>query len=68
MLIKYEYDNKIIADAELSYPPREDESVLIWGEEYTISCITHDVEIKMKPNGKKCVVEKIICILSKENE
>ena len=68
MLVKYEYDNKIIADAELSYPPREDESVLIWGEEYTINYVTHDVEIKMKPNGKKCVIEKIICTLCKENE
>lgn len=68
MLIKYEYDNKIIADAELSYPPREDESVLIWGEEYIISYITHDVEIKIKQNGKKCVIEKIICTLCKDGE
>ena len=68
MLVKYEYNNKIIADAELSYPPREDETVLIWGEEYTINYVTHDVEIKIKPNGKKCVIEKIICTLYKDGE
>ena len=68
MLVKYEYDNKIIADAELSYPPKEDERVLIWYEEYTINYVTHEVEIKMKPNGKKCVIEKIICTLYKDGE
>ena len=68
MLVKYEYNDKIIADAELSYPPREWETVSIWGEEYIINHITHDVEIKMKPNNKKCVIEKIICTLYKEGE
>ena len=68
MLVKYEYENEIIAEAELSYPPREWETVSIWGEEYTISYITHEVEIKKKSNGKKCVIEKIICTLYKENE
>lgn len=68
MLVKYEYDDKIIADAELSYPPREWETVSIWGEEYIINHVSHEVEIKKRTNGKKSVVEKIICSLYKEGE
>ena len=30
MLVKYEYENEIIAEAELSYPPHEEEGVSIW--------------------------------------
>ena len=68
MLVKYEYNDKIIADAELSYPSREWETVSIWGEEYIINHVSHEVEIKKKTNGKKSVVEKIICTLYKDGE
>lgn len=63
MLVSFEYCDKIIANAELSKVPLEDESVTIWGKEYSVSMIRHEVEIKQKPSGKKAVIEKIICEL-----
>lgn len=70
MLVKYEYDNKIIADAELSFFPKEEETVIIYGESYIINYVTHEVEIKRAFDDytKKVVVERIICSLYKENE
>lgn len=63
MTVSFEYCDKIIANAELSKVPLEDESVTIWGKEYSVSIVRHEVEIKQKPSGKKAVIEKIICEL-----
>ena len=63
MIVSFEYCDKIIANAELSKVPLEDESVTIWGKEYSVSIVRHEVEIKQKPSGKKAVIEKIICEL-----
>lgn len=61
MTVSFEYNDKIIANAELSKIPLEDESVTIWGKEYSVCMVRHEVEIKQKPSGKKSVTEKIIC-------
>lgn len=63
MTVSFEYNDKIIANAELSKIPLEDESVTIWGKEYSVYMVRHEVEIKQKPSGKKSVTEKIICEL-----
>lgn len=63
MTVSFEYNYKMIANAELSKIPLEDESVTIWGKEYSVYMVRHEVEIKQKPSGKKAVIEKIICEL-----
>ena len=64
MTVSFEYNDKIIANADLSKVPLEDESVIIWGKEYSVYIVRHEVEIKQKPSGKKVVIEKIICELT----
>lgn len=68
MTVSFEYKNKIIANAELALIPHEDESVTIWGKEYTVGLVYHNVEIKQKASGKKAVIEKIICELREADE
>lgn len=63
MTVSFEYNDKIIANADLSKIPLEDESVTIWGKEYSVCMVRHEVEIKQKSSGKKSVTEKIICEL-----
>lgn len=66
MTIGFEYDNKIIANAELSLVPSIDQHIKIWNENYIVINVYQNVEIKMKNNNKKVVVEKIICTLNKD--
>ena len=68
MIVSFEYNNKIIANADLALIPREDESVKIWGKEYTVRFVYHDVEIKQKASGKKAVIEHIFCRVREVNE
>ena len=60
MLVSFEYCDKIIANAELSIVPAYAEVIRIWGKDYEVFDIRHEVEIKQKPSGKKSVAEKII--------
>ena len=66
MLVSFEYDGKIIANAELSKIPDRCECVTIWGKTYHVNNVKHEVEIKQKSTGKKVVVEKNICTLCEE--
>ena len=68
MTVSFEYNDKIIANADLSKVPLEDESVTIWGKEYSVYIVRHEVEIKQKSSGKKAVIEKIICELTDYTE
>ena len=68
MTVSFEYNNKIIANADLALIPREDESVKIWGKEYDVGLVYHDVEIKQKVSGKKAVIERIVCELREVDE
>ena len=68
MLVSFEYNDNIIANADLSKVPLEDELVTIWGKEYSVYIVRHEVEIKQKPSGKKAVIEKIICELTDYTE
>jgi len=68
MLVSFEYKGKIIANAELSLPVHYDETITIFGKMYTSIDYRHEVEIKMKPSGKKSVVEKIICMVEEYKE
>ena len=68
MFVSFEYNDKIIANADLSKIPLEDETVTIWDKEYSVYIVRHEVEIKQKPSGKKAVIEKIICELTDYTE
>lgn len=61
MTISFEYNDKIIANADLSIVPSVTERVMIWGKDYYVIHKRHEVEIKQKTSGKKSVTEKIIC-------
>ena len=63
MTVSFEYNDKVIATADLALIPYEDEIVTIWGKEYIAGPVYHYVEIKQKASGKKAVIEKIICEL-----
>ena len=63
MIVSFEYEKKIIANADLNVVPTFLDTVKIWGKEYEVEGSFHEIEIKMKPSGKKSVVEKIICRL-----
>ena len=63
MKVEFEYNNKIIATADLEIPLYEDESVRIYGKDYIVHNTYHDVEIH---NSGVC--EKIICSLISEEE
>ena len=63
MTVSFEHCNKIIANAELSIVACYEEQVTIFGVDYEVLDYRHEVEIKIRPSGKKCVVEKIICIV-----
>ena len=67
MTVSFEYEKKIIANAELDVVPTFLDTVKIWGKEYEVEHSFHEVEIKMKPSGKKSEIKKIICRL-KEKE
>lgn len=60
MTVSFEYNDKIIANAELSIVPAYAEVIRIWNKDYEVFDVRHEVEIKQKPSGKKSVVEKII--------
>jgi len=64
MTVSFEYCDKIIANAELSVVPHYDDVVTIWGKNYDVFDIRHEVEIRQKPSGKKSVIEKIIVTLN----
>lgn len=68
MTVSFEYNNKIIANADLALIPREDESVTIWRKEYTVGLVYHEVEIKQKASGRKAVIERIVCELREVDE
>lgn len=61
MTVGFECNDKIIANADLSIVPSVTERVVIWGKNYYVIHIKHEVEIKQKASGKKSVTEKIIC-------
>lgn len=63
MTVSFEYNDKIIANAELSVVPAYAEVIRIWDKDYEVFDFRHEVEIKQKPSGKKAVTEKIICEL-----
>ena len=63
MTVSFEYNDKIIANAELSVVPAYAEVISIWDKDYEVFDIRHEVEIKQKQSGKKSVTEKIICEL-----
>jgi hypothetical protein len=64
MLVSFEHCKKIIANANLSFIPNYGEEVTIFGVVYEVIDCRHEVEIKIKQSGKKCVVEKNICVVS----
>ena len=64
MTVSFEYNNKIIANATLSMIPFSGDTIKIWDKEYEVGDYRQEVEIKMKPSGKKAVIEKIIVILN----
>lgn len=64
MTVSFEYCNKIIANAELSLIPQNQDTIKIWGKEYEVGDFRQEVEIKQKPSGKKVVIEKIIVTLN----
>lgn len=63
MKTEFEYDNKIIATADLEEPLYEDESVTIFGKEYVVYQNYHEVEI----HNSGCE-EKVICSIITEEE
>lgn len=63
MTISFEYNDKIIASADLSLIPQYQDTIKIWGKEYEVGDFRQEVEIKQKPSGKKAVIEKIIVTL-----
>lgn len=63
MTVSFEYNDKIIANAELSLIPQYQNTIKIWGKEYEVGDYRQEVEIKKKPSGKKVVIEKIIVTL-----
>lgn len=63
MTVSFEYNDKIIANAELSLIPNYGDTITIWGKEYEVGDYRQEVEIKQKPSGKKAVIEKIIVTL-----
>lgn len=64
MFVSFEYNNKIIANAELSLIPQYQNIIKIWGKEYEVGDYRQEVEIKQKSSGKKLVIEKIIVTLN----
>lgn len=64
MFVSFEYNDNIIANAELSVVPAYAEVIRIWNKDYEVFDIQHEVEIKQKPSGKKAVIEKIIVTLN----
>ena len=63
MKVEFEYDNKIIATADLEILLYEDESVRIYGKDYIVHSNYHDVEI-----DEEGAHEKIICSVVTEEE
>ncbi len=63
MKTEFEYDNKIIATADLEEPLYEDSTVTIFGKEYVVFENYHDVEI-----DKDGVHEKVVCTVVTEKE
>ena len=63
MKTEFEYNNKIIATADLEEPLYEDESVTIFGKEYVVYQNHHEVEI----HNSGCE-EKVICSIITEEE
>jgi hypothetical protein len=64
MLVSFEYNDNIIANADLSLIPQYQNTIKIWGKEYEVGDYRQEVEIKQKPSGKKSVIEKIIVTLN----
>ena len=64
MTVSFEYNDKIIANADLSLIPQYQDTIKIWGKEYEVGDFRQEVEIKQKPSGKKAVIEKIIVTLN----
>lgn len=67
MTVSFEYEGKIIANAELSTIPF-DTKLVIWGKRYAINNVRHEVEIGLKKTGTKKVVEKVICEVEEVTE
>ena len=63
MKTEFEYDNKIIATADLEEPLYEDSTVTIFGKEYVVFENYHEVEID--EDGSH---EKIVCTVVTEEE
>ena len=63
MKTEFEYDNKIIATADLEKSLYEDSTVTIFGKKYVVFENHHEVEID--ENG---VHEKVVCIVVSEEE
>ena len=67
MTVCFNYDNKVIATTGcLCQAPKEGETVKIFGEEYSVLNVYHEVEIRMKKSGNKTVTEKVFVDLIKE--
>ena len=63
MKTEFEYNDNIIATADLEKPLYEDSRVTIYGKEYVVFENYHDVEID--ENG---VHEKVVCTVVTEEE
>jgi hypothetical protein len=63
MKTEFEYNNNIIATADLEEPLYEDSTVTIYGKEYVVFENYHDVEID--ENGTH---EKVVCTVVTEEE
>ena len=60
---------EVLATVEtLHIPPKEGETVTIFGEVYRVYLTTHSVDINLKKSGKRSVKEVVNChlVLSKE--
>jgi hypothetical protein len=63
MKTEFEYNNYIIATADLEEPLYEDSTVTIYGKEYVVFENYHDVEI-----DEDGTHEKVVCTVVSEEE
>ena len=63
MKTEFEYNNTIIATADLEEPLYEDSTVTIYGKEYVVFENYHNVEI-----DEDGVHEKVVCTVVSEEE
>lgn len=69
MLVSFEHNGNIIANADLSFIPNCGEVVSIYKNEYAVSGFRHEVKIERRERTmKKKVTEKIICVVDAKEE